>query len=178
VWCNKVTKSFEELLKPVFPELVRYARAMAGSRTDGDDLLQDALLNGWRKFGSLRDADGFKFWMFRIIRNLNISRERSRRFKNLLGLEAAQRLPSPAELPYEDKDLVRLALSKIPQDQREALILYEVLGMSVKEISRQQKASESAVKSRLSRGRKSLRNVVEALTTEEQGHGEALAESC
>jgi len=172
-----VTKSFEELLKPVFPELVRYARAMAGSRADGDDLLQDALLNGWRKFGSLRDQDGFKYWMFQIIRNLNISRERSRRFKNLLGLEAAQRLPSPAELPYEDKDLVRLALSRIPRDQREAIILYEVLGMSVKEIASQQKASESAVKSRLSRGRKSLRSVVEALTTEEQGHGEALAES-
>jgi RNA polymerase sigma-70 factor, ECF subfamily len=173
-----LTKTFEELLKPVFPELVRYARALAGSRSDGDDVLQDALLNGWRKFGSLRDQDGFKFWMLRIIRNANLSRVRSHRFKSFLGLEAAQRLPAPDALPFEDKEWVRLALSKVPRDQREALILFEILGMSVKEVARQQNTSEGAVKSRLSRGRKRLCNELDALTTEEQGHGEALAEGC
>ncbi len=145
---------------------------------DGDDLLQDALLNGWRKFASLRDPDGFKFWMLRIIRNASISRQRSRKFKTLLGLDAAQRIPSPETLSYEDKELVRFALSKLPNIQREALILHEVLGMSVQEICRQQNVGESAVKSRLSRGRKRLRSEVEALTTEERGHGQALAESC
>ncbi len=171
-------KTFEELLKPVYPELVRYSRAMAGSSADGDDLLQDALLNAWRKFHTLRDPDGFKFWMLKIIKNANISRERSRRFKSWIGLDALQRVPSPEPMPYEDKELVRTALAKVPKDQREAVILYEILGMSVKEIAQQQKASESAVKNRLSRGRKRLRVEVSALTTLEKGHGQAFAESC
>ena len=176
---QQVTETqFEQLLKPVFPELVRYARAMAGSAVDGDDLLQDALLQAWRRMSSLRNPDSFKFWLLKIIRNTSISRERKRRFKNLLGLDAAERVQSIEPLSFEDKELVRTALAKVPHDQRHALILYEVLGMSVKEISRQSGIGESAVKSRLSRGRKRLRSEVEALTNEETGHEQALAESC
>ena len=51
---------FEQLLKPCYNDVVMYARAMAGSAVDGDDLLQDALVRGWKGFPRLKDPDRFK----------------------------------------------------------------------------------------------------------------------
>ncbi|MFC2150778.1 RNA polymerase sigma factor, partial [Calditrichota bacterium] len=70
-------------------------------------------------------------------------------------------------LPFEEKEVVRLALSKVPLVQREALVMYEILGMTVNEVASQQKVSQSAVKSRLSRGRARLAREYEKLAYEE-----------
>lgn len=168
---------FEERLPSLFPDLVRYSRAMAGSKDDGDDVLQDALLKAWRSIDSLRDPIVLKPWLLRIIRNTMVSRTRTARFKRWVGLESVASHAQPSGLPFEDRELVRLALGKLPTAQREAVVMFEVLGMTVDEIATHQQASRSAVKSRLSRGRKRLRHEVEALNHEEKGHGHALAES-
>ena len=149
---------------------------MAGSREEGDDALQDAMLKAWRAFDRLRDEDAFKPWMLKIIRNTSISRQRRYKFGRMLGLDAAGDVAVDSHIDYGDRELVRMGLGKLPLKQREALILYEVLGMSVSEIAAQQKAGESAVKSRLARGRRRLRDEVSALQPEEKGHEIAYAE--
>ena len=144
---------------------------MAGSAVDGDDLLQDALIRAWKGFPRLNDPDRFKFWLLKIIKNTHFSRSRLQWAKRMFGLEAAGDLPSTDVLPYEEKELVRMALKRLPEAQREALILFEVLNMSIAEVAMQQKITNSAAKSRLARGRIKLREAYQALSNMEARHG-------
>ncbi len=168
---------FEQLVEPVYPELLRYARAMAGSKPDGDDLLQTALIKGWRGLDSLRDPDGFKVWMLRIIRNTYRSRKRKKWLRNLVSLDSITDRPADQELPFDEKDAVRLALQALPVKQRDAVALFEVLGLSVNEVASIQQTSPSAVKSRLSRGRAKLRERYLELTEQETGHEAEIAQT-
>lgn len=150
--------SFEERLGGVYPDALRFARALAGSEADGDDLLQDALVRAWRAYPRLREPDRFKCWLLRIVRNAHRTRSRKAALWNWLSLNGNEDIPVPAGLPFEEKDAVRRALSRVPGPQREALVLFEVMGMTVEEIAEVQGKSVSAVKSRLARGRGRLRD--------------------
>jgi RNA polymerase sigma factor (sigma-70 family) len=149
--------SFEEQLEGVYADAVRFARGLAGSPADGGDLLQDALVRAWRGYPRLRDPARFRFWLLRIIGNAHRSWARRRALRRWLALEAARDVPAESGIDFAEKDAVRQALLKLPRDQRETLVLFEVLGLSVVEIAEIQAHSPSAVKSRLSRGRARLR---------------------
>lgn len=161
---------FEEQLKPVYLHAVRYARGLAGSETEGDDLLQEALIRAWRAYPRLRNAGRFRFWLLKIIRNAHRTRARKAKIRRWLSLESAADFPAHEGIPFEEKEAVRQALRKVPRDQREALVLFEVVGMSIEEIARLQGVTVSAVKSRLARGRVRLRETYEELTGEEGDH--------
>ncbi len=161
---------FEERLQPVYLDAVRYARGLAGSETEGDDLLQDALVRAWRAYPRLRNPGRFKFWLLKIIRNAHRNRARKARLRKWLSLDRAADVPAHQGIAFEEKEAVRLALRRIPRNQREALVLFEVVGMSIEEIARIQGVTTSGVKSRLARGRVKLRETYEELTGEEGDH--------
>jgi RNA polymerase sigma-70 factor (ECF subfamily) len=149
--------SFEEQLKPVFDDALRYARALAGSGVDGDDLLQESLVRALRGYHRLRDTAKFKNWLFRIVTNTNRSLVRKRTLLNWIHLGAAADIEAGVAMSFEEKDAVRQILQRLPLPQREALVLFEVTGLRIEEIAELQKVSVSAVKSRLARGREKLR---------------------
>ncbi len=148
--------NFEEALKRYWDDFVHYSHSLAGSSDRGDDLLQESLIRAWHGYEKLTDHNSFKQWVLKIISNTHKSQCRLVWLKRLVGIEALETEPTPEELPYEEKELVRLSLRNLPEKQREALILFEVLGMSVMEIAEIQKVTLSAVKSRLARGREAL----------------------
>lgn len=150
--------NFEDALRRYWDDFVRYSRALAGSRDNGDDLLQESLVRAWRGYEKLDNNDSFKQWVIRIISNTHKSQIRLGWVKRLVGIDSLEAEPAPVELPYEEKELVRIAFRNLPLKQREALILFEVLSMSVTEIAEIQKVTLSAVKSRLARGREKLQN--------------------
>ena len=168
---------FEQLIKPCYNDVVRYARAMAGSAVDGDDLLQDALVRAWKGFPRLKDPDMFKFWLLKIIKNTHFSRSRLQWIKRAVCLENAAELTSPEVTSYDEKEFVIMALIRKPEAQREALVLFEILNMSVAEVAAHQKITNSAVKSRLSRGRKKLREAYEELLKMEAPHGSRVVQT-
>ncbi len=151
--------SFEEQLAQVYPDLLRLARGLAGSATDGDDLLQEALMQALAAYPRLRDRSRFRFWMLKIISNRHRSLLRKRRIRQWLTLEAIWNLPAPTSIAFEEKEALRQALGKLPREQRESLVLFEIVGLSVAEIADMLELSASAVKSRLSRGRNKLREL-------------------
>lgn len=167
---------FEEQLKSCYDDAVRFARALSGSQQDGDDLLQEALVKAWQAYPRIKKPESFKPWLFRIISNANVSLKRLGWVKRMVGLDNVVEEPNPDELPFEEKDLVRTALKVVPHDQRVALILFEVLGMSVIEIAEYQKVSISAVKSRLTRGRERLRKRYEELSKMEVRDGTGIVQ--
>ncbi|NQU05559.1 MAG: RNA polymerase sigma factor, partial [Calditrichaeota bacterium] len=159
--------NFEQSLKTCYDDAVRFARSLTGSKENGDDLLQDALIRAWRAYPRLRDQDKFKSWLLTIISNTHRSLRRTWWVKRVIGLEEAPDFHHPEGLPYEEKELVRMALQGVPIAMREALVLFEVLGMSVAEVAEHQKVSLSAVKSRLARGRVKLKEQYEKLNKTE-----------
>jgi RNA polymerase sigma-70 factor (ECF subfamily) len=164
---------FEQELEPVYLDAVRYARGLAGSETDGDDLLQDALVRAWRAYPRLRNPGQFKFWLLKIIRNAHRSRARKAKVRRWFSLDRAADIPAREGIAFEEKEAVRQALKRVPRHQREALVLYEVVGMSIEEIARLQGVTVSGAKSRLTRGRTRLRETYEQLTGEEGEHAVA-----
>ncbi len=158
--------NFEDELQHNWDHFVRYSRALAGSRDRGDDLLQESLVRAWRGFGKLDNPEAFKPWVLRIISNTHKSQIRLGWIKRLVGIESLENEPAPEELPFEEKELVRIALRKLPPKQREALILFEVLSMSVMEVAEIQNITLSATKSRLARGREKLQKRYHELNDE------------
>jgi RNA polymerase sigma-70 factor (ECF subfamily) len=159
------------MLKPVYPDAVRLARAMAGSAVDGDDVLQDALMRAWKAYPYLRDKQLFKPWLLKIIGNSCRSWQRRRKLKNWVSLDFARGRPAPQGRDLEHCDLVRKALQALPPDQREAVVLFELTGASLEEVTTIQGVSLSAVKSRLARGRIRLKDRLLQLERKEHWNG-------
>lgn len=161
---------FEHHLEPIYAEVVRMSRALAGSKADGDDVLQDALVKAWRAYPRLRDKDRFKPWLLKIIGNTWRSWLKKRRLKRWLSLDFAHEVPAAPMPDPEHADLLRRALQDLPVEQREALVLFELTGASLEDVARIQNASLSAVKSRLARGRTKLRDSLHRLDRREARH--------
>ncbi|MDP8229325.1 MAG: RNA polymerase sigma factor [Candidatus Electryoneaceae bacterium] len=158
---------FEQLLKPHYQDAVRFSRALAGSKHDGDDLLQESLIKAWKGLHKLKQVEKFKSWLFKIISNTHRSLARRQWVKRMVGLEEVADVCQPETLSFEEKDLIRQALRGLPRVQREALVMFEIMGMTIIEIADHQKMSQSAVKSRLVRGRAKLLERYQALSNTE-----------
>ena len=141
-------------LYEVYGERVfRYAYRMLGNRTDAEDVAADTFLRVLRRAGDLRADGAFKTWLFRITRNLCIDRMRQHRLLEL-----------PPDASYgggEDRTALRLAvhqaLSELSMEYRDPLVLCDLEDLSAKEAADILKISVPALKSRLYRGRRALR---------------------
>ncbi len=149
---------FMALLEPCLNKLSRYAHALTMDVEDGRDLLADALLLCYENFEGLRAPEAFTSYAFTTTRRLYYRRSRRKKWWGVLSKEADQivdhRSPSP-EVKVDTEFLDR-ALTKLPEKQREAVILFEISGLSLKEIVEIQGGSLSGVKSRIARGREQL----------------------
>jgi RNA polymerase sigma-70 factor (ECF subfamily) len=158
---------FQRLIEPLHDRVVAFARCLARSRADGDDLAQEALLRAMAKLDGLRDDNAFKPWLYRIV--ITVHRNRCRRafWRRVIPFgddpddeldvagdyRESQWSPDAAEALQR----VRAALAILPADQRESIVLFEIEGWQVDEIASLQRVSISAIKSRLARGRARLR---------------------
>lgn len=165
---------FRGLLEPVYAGALGFARHVSRSRSDGDDLFQEALIRALAKLDSLRDDAAFKPWLYRIVITVHRNRSRTafwRRFLQLGDREHAADTPH-ASGDYrvaewspdaaESARRARLALATLPAVQREAIVLFEIEGWQVDELAALHGVSSSAIKSRLARGRARLRAYYEA----------------
>jgi RNA polymerase sigma-70 factor (ECF subfamily) len=154
-----------DLLRPFHSQAAATARRLSRSAEDGDDLFQEAVLRAYEKISTLRDESSFRPWFYSVL--LSVHRNRSRRgfWRRFLSLERKD--GKSIDVAGEDgaawdeerrgAERVARALASLPHEQREAVVLFELEGFSTEEIAAIQKASVSAVKSRLSRGRERLR---------------------
>ena len=147
------------LLEPLHDRALAFARSIARSRADGDDLFQEALVRALAKLDGLRDDRAFRGWLFRVIISVHRNRYRRAFWSRLLPLTS-----EPAGEGRHDEALgaaerARTALAQLPHEQREAIVLHDIEGWRIEEIAELEGTSVSAIKSRLSRGRDRLRAV-------------------
>ncbi len=153
-------RAFETMLTAMRPTLHRYCARMTGSTIDGEDVVQDAMLKALTarpSAGPLANPEG---WVFRIAHNAALDFLRRRRRTVQLGTEEELAMVAAPDKP--DPDVARASLRtflRLPALQRGAVILKDVLGHSLEEISAITGATEPAVKSALQRGRARLREL-------------------
>jgi RNA polymerase sigma-70 factor (ECF subfamily) len=154
---------FECLLNPIWNQLVRYCHAVAGERDAARDLMSETLLVAFQSFEQLRNDDAFKSYLFRIAQRLNHQMRKHAARHTPLTDELAGYLEQhhlkddgkAAERALETRELYE-ALKSLPDKQREAVVLFEISGLSLKEVQNVQGGSLSGVKTRIARGREAL----------------------
>ncbi|MGH2604550.1 MAG: RNA polymerase sigma factor [Dehalococcoidia bacterium] len=162
------TEAFGDLVDRYQDEFVAYAKYMTGSEDEAADVIQESLVRAYRSLGRCRDRANFKGWLFRIVSNqckTHVSRGRRR----AEVLSQAAREPSTTEDPHAQAHAAELrrqvheSLQLLPAEQREALVLRYVEGLSVTEMAELLGTSLSAVKMRLLRARNALRERFEGV---------------
>lgn len=155
--------AFLELYEPRRENLVRFAKAIVKNREEAMDLVQETTLQAYKGFEKLKNPAAFTSFLFTIasrIHKRNIWRKRlffnfSQNDEKSEALDNIADNNAKADSRYDVQALYK-ALDTLPEAQREAVVLFEINGLSLDEIKDIQGASLPAVKSRVQRGRKAL----------------------
>lgn len=161
------TKLHEDLVAAI-PNMRAFAISLCGNRDHADDLVQEALVKAWNHLNSFEEGTNLKAWLFTILRNAYFSelRKTKREVADSEG-QLAAKLSVPAE-QQGHLDLVDLnrAMSKLPVDQREALILVGAEGFSYEDAANISGCAVGTVKSRVNRARTRLNELMTALPSD------------
>jgi RNA polymerase sigma-70 factor (ECF subfamily) len=141
---------------------VRYCTALGYGKMDTEDLVQDVLLSAYHHFDEVREIDQLLHYLVRAARNRAVSRLRRRKYVPEVLERHADRLLAKGVSADQlvEVDLVYRAIDRLPVRQREALLLFEVSGFSIKEIAALQGSTSGAVKTKISRGREKVRRLL------------------
>lgn len=151
-------KAFRELLISEIPRLRVFAASLSGSIQLADDLVQDTLLKAWSHAASFHEGTSIRAWLFTILRNTYFSayRKRGREVQDTDGMFSQNVAVSGGQEGSLDLADFRVALAKLPEEQREVLIMVGASGMSYQETAEICGIAIGTVKSRVNRARVKL----------------------
>ena len=151
-------EQFSQLVMKYNESLFFTAKSILRNDTDAEDAVCSAVLKAYENFSQLREIKYFKTWITRIVINEAYMICRKNRYTESLETVASE--PSYTHHRDETWEIV----NSLDEEFRSVLILFYYNDISVKEIADYLNIAEGTVKSRLSRGRKMLR---EKMTTQE-----------
>jgi RNA polymerase sigma-70 factor, ECF subfamily len=174
-------EAFSEMVSPFVPTLLQRARRVTGNVADAEDVRQETLLKAWSRLdqfsGNCDDnTDDFRAWLARIAGNTSIDTLRQRRDGKHLSLEEprgnseeslASLLEAKSADPEEQcarREMGRMladAILQLPADLRQACLLRDVMHYSTQEVADRLSISVVAVRLRLFRARRRLREKME-----------------
>ena len=150
--------AFGELVRRHSDRLWAVALRTLGDRDEAADALQDALISAFRRAGSFRGDAAVTTWLHRVVVNACLDRIRRRQARPTVPLPERAEVPDDRD-SYAERDTaltVRAALAELPIEQRAALVLVDVEGLSVAEAAAVLECAQGTVKSRCARGRARL----------------------
>ena len=157
---------FGDQLIALLPRLRRFARGLTGSAVDADDLVQAASERALARRHQFQEGTRFDSWMFRIVQTIWIDQIRARDVRKEDSEVAEERLGSDEPVRRVEArlalDEVRRAVGRLPPDQRTALLLVTVDGLSYKEAAEVVQVPVGTIMSRLARARIALQLHLEA----------------
>ena len=174
---DRTGRLFEELALPVLDRLYQLACRLETDPHKAEDLLQEALLTSFRKFHQLKNPNAFHAWTGRILRHtfLNQRSRKSQQPRRIDGPLPERADPVADTEPYEpERGLLarrlsrelKAALDQLPQEQRVAVLLIDVQGLSYADAALVLEVAPGTVASRLARGRTALRSALSHLARE------------
>ena len=155
---NGDVDAFEELVRRYQTSIYRVALRMLGSRADAQDAVQETFVRAWRALPRFRHDSAISTWLYRIVTRRALDKIASRRSTGTLDEVEVEAGPDPAQAAEDQERLraVRLAITKLPPDQRAALVLREFEGLSYQEVAQVVGASVPAMKTRIHHARLSI----------------------
>jgi len=155
---TELLESIREQLVELLPRLRRFARTLARHDADADDLVQIALERALTRAEQWDPASRLDSWTFGIIRNAWIDelRARQRRGPQIDMDELAETLGNDTTNTEIEVMSVQAAMARLPEEQRTAVSLVLVEGLSYKEAAHVMQVPIGTLTSRLARGRDAL----------------------
>ena len=169
---NTAARRFEAEAMPHLQDIYRAAARILGQRERAEDVAQEVFLRAWKSFDRFEEGTNCRAWLFKILFHC-VSHERRRWFRFPLLKETEEfveaNLPAPEPIPDDISDAQILqALDAIPVEFRAVVLLVDVEEFAYKEAAGILAIPVGTVMSRLSRGRKLLR---ERLTDVARSYG-------
>ena len=176
--------SFNSLVLVYQHQVYNLAYRIMATEAAAADATQEAFISAYKNLKSFRGGS-FKSWLLRIVTNACYDELRRKKRRPAISLDELTDeqdndlefdVPSPEDGPEtvvqrrELAELIQIGITTLPEDQRVALVLSDVQGLSYDEIAGLTNTNLGTVKSRLSRGRAKLREYLQA-------HGELLPEA-
>lgn len=165
---TRKNEEFMRLLEPVLPGLERYALLLTRDRDTAKDLVSETVLIALEQFSDLRSHSSFLPYLITISRRLHFKASSSKKADSLEDSLAEFVCAGISPEVSTDITLVLHEIDKLPSLQREALLMFEVIGMSIKDIAKAQSSSLIATKVRLSRARNKVRSALGIDTSKNQ----------
>ncbi|GFI62594.1 ECF RNA polymerase sigma factor SigH [Clostridiales bacterium] len=149
-------QEFTQRVLEAEPSLYRVAKSIVINEKDCEDAVQEALLTAYDKLSSLREEQYFKTWLTRILIN--------ECYRVIKKRKAVVSFEEYMEGSYEDgvDTELRDAIMELPQKIRTAVVLHYIEGYGIEEASYIMKVPSGTFKSRLHKGRKLLRDTLNA----------------
>jgi RNA polymerase sigma-70 factor, ECF subfamily len=146
----------------LLPRLRRLARALCGNLHDADDLVQTTVERALRHAAQLRPDSQLAGWTFGILRNawIDEQRARGRRLRLFVAADPVDTVADPAQGSQAELLALQDALARLPEEQRLAVALVLVEGLSYKEAAHIMQVPIGTLTSRLARGREALQELL------------------
>jgi RNA polymerase sigma-70 factor (ECF subfamily) len=154
----------DRLLGELRPKLHRYCARMTGSVIDGEDIVQEAIVKAMEAFPQTGPIANAESWLIRVAHNTALDFLRRRARQEALRSDEALEMVADPVTTANDRAVVATSLRtfmRLPVAQRSSVILMDVLGYSLDEISSILDHSIPAIKAALHRGRESLRQIAQ-----------------
>ena len=163
---RKVSASLRDSLVAEMGSLRAFAVSLCGDKERADDLVQETLFKAWNHLDSFKEGTNLKAWLFTILRNTYFSERRKRRreVEDADGTYAGRLATHPEQHGHMDMQDFLKALSSLPDDQREALVLIGAAGFSYEEAAEISGCAVGTIKSRVNRARNRLGDMLNLVT--------------
>lgn len=168
--CKGDVQAFEELMQSHESRIYAIALRMMGNREDAQDCAQEAMVRIYRAMGSFKGQSALATWIYRITMNTCLDELRRRKARKVTSLDSlvdngwsptdTGDTPEERGLRVEKQNALNQAIQSLPDDMRAAIILRDVKGYSYDEIASILDANVGTIKSRISRGREKLREIL------------------
>ena len=151
---------FHDLLEPQIPRLRRYSRALTRDPQRADDLVQDTLVRALMKQDRWEPGTNLRAWLFTLMHNQYVNNvRRANREAGTIDIDDVSSSLVATTDPTASRQLYELerALGQLAAEQREVILLVGLEGFSYEDAAKILAVPVGTVRSRLSRGRESLR---------------------
>jgi RNA polymerase sigma-70 factor, ECF subfamily len=166
-----IDPTLRDTMLAAVPSLRAFGISLCGNVDRADDLVQETLLRALANIDSFQPGTNMSAWLFTILRNLFRSeyRKRRREVEDADGSYAETLKSQPEQTSRIEFEEFRTALNKLPDDQREALILVGASGFSYEEAAEICGCAVGTIKSRVNRARTRLSGMLSIDTADDFG---------
>ena len=163
-------EAFEQLITPLEQLIWRICWHYTGNRESAEDCGQETMIRIWRSLDSYRGECALESWVYRIAANCCMDYLRKKKRDKSVSMEPMREQgfdpadPSPGTeeqvVAADEQKRLREAITQLPEDQREALIMTQLEKVSYEEAAKLLGISEGTIKSRVNRAKARLKEIL------------------